>query len=257
MTVSQAELTAVVALYDDQLQTLFDAGMKKDHGILGLLAIGRKLNVPYLMWLADVVTRERIRLDRESMDVKSFMAKSKHCQEMANLGVDGLDAMIDGAISSFFGRISPAIMLKPARVIEADVASTCELFASAIELVHNKAVSGGALTCPFQFDATFAFAKSKPATGDLDFASGDDDDDEDDEDDEEKEEKEQKDPVGDIAKRIKAEGLMSCTSPVAADSRAFIDPFKKFVEENEMNKEKKNKDYPHKRRFCAIVDRRK
>ena len=36
---------------------------------------------------------------------------------------------------------------------------------------------------------------------------------------------------------------------------AHSDPFKNFVEENEMDK--KHEDYPHKRRFCAIVDRRK
>ena len=40
-----------------------------------------------------------------------------------------------------------------------------------------------------------------------------------------------------------------------ADAHLNSDPFKDFVEENGMDK--KHKDYPHKRRFCAIVDCRK
>jgi len=169
--------------------------------------------------------------------------------------VDGFSDKIDAAITSFFARISPAIMLKPARVIVADVASTCELFASAIELVYNTA--GGALACPFQFDVTYAFGKSKAASGDLEFDGDDDDvdDDEDDEDDDEKKD-EGKDPVGDVAQRIEAEKLLNTTAPIAANSRAFIDQFKDFVEKNGMKKGKGNKDYPWMRRFCAIVDRR-
>jgi len=256
LKVTEKEVKEAKDLYKSQLQTLFDTGMDKDKSILKMLAVGRKIGAPYLMYLADVYTRERIRGNDDGLKLAQFMQNNKHCKKLSNMGVNNISDEIMGAITSFFGRISPQIMLKPSQKIVADVAKTCELFARAIEFVHNKASKGAELTCPFQFDATFAFQKSKLASNDVAMDEEEDDDDDDDDDaDEEKKQEAGGDYFGDIKQRCETEKLSNSVGPVQVGARAFIDPFKEFVEKNEMGK--KHKDYPHKRRFCAIVDRRK
>merc|ERR1712087_663887 len=51
---------------------------------------------------------------------------------------------------------------------------------------------------------------------------------------------------------LNAQKLANSMSKLTVESRGFIDPFKDFVEDKKMNKD--YKAYPHKRRFCALID---
>jgi len=255
--ITDDDILAIKTLYKKQLATVFDVGMDKDQSILRLLAVGRKLNAPYLMFLSDVYMREKLKAvaAKSKLSPLEFVKQNKHCQRLKNMSRKPNPAdEAQAAITSFYARINPQIMLSPSSRIVADLAKTCKLIGSAAEFVHNK-VTKDALACPFQFDVCFAFKEAKEAENTLPVIGDDDDDDDDDEEDDEKGKK--KDWFGDIDGKMESEQLVRAKSILDVDHRGFIDPFKEFVEKNDMGKGKKNEHYPRKRRFCAIVDRRK
>merc|ERR1712013_97354 len=237
----------------------FDAGMDKDQSILRLLAVGRKLHTPYLIYLSDVYMREKLKAVIENgskLTEFQFIGANKHCQRIKNMQWAFKDRTpadeVQAAITSFYARINPQIMLAPSSKIVADLAKTSQLIGSAVEFAYTKA-NQDSLACPFQFDVCFAFGESKETEAKL----GDDEDDEDDDDDEDGDEEKgnTEDQFGDIIGRMESEQLVRAKSVLEFEHRGFIDPFKDFVEKNEMGK--KHKAYPRMRRFCAIVDRRK
>jgi len=268
--VSAQQIKQVKGLYKEQFQTLFNAGMAKDHCILHMLALERKLpnKNPFLLYLADVFTREFIRITNDpndprhgtNYDVGVFATTNRYfTKQLANHTVQSkgpkgeikamkLSDLAKSAIDSFLARICPKIMLTPAFKFKASLEQTCRSIANAVAFVKNRA-SNKELTCPFQFDLSFSFGDAAPTDNKVDFEESDDDDDDDDDDDEKKEEKVVfEDAFGDIAGKLKSAGLYSSTS----QDRNFGVSFKAF--ENEMRK--KHKDYPHRRRFCGIVDDR-
>jgi len=267
--VSEPELQSTKKLYAAQLKTLFNAGMGKDNAILKLLAVGRKMGAPYLLYLADAYTRKKVDEGKDTMSVEEFARTSKHFKTVRNLpGGDEIWTATSAGVKSFFTRICPELLMMPPSKVKADLEKTCELIASALDFVRNRAGDQniGAASCPFQFDACFAFNDVENAFGDVgsdnDDDDVDDDDDDDDDDDEEKKDdgkakKEPKDWFGDVQGKLKAEALRNSQSKLTVESRGFIDPFKEFIEENDMAKGKGNKAYPHRRRFCALIDRRK
>jgi len=258
--ITKQDIEAVKRLYQAQLKTLFDVGMGKDQSILKLLAVGRKLQQPYLLYLADAYMRTKVDSGKDSMSTATFTLNSKHFKQLSNFSKskDSPFELATAALKSFFARINPELMFKPSSLIVGDLENTCELLFSAMEFVANCASGkfSTSATCPFQFDACFAFQGSQDTSNTVGDVDNEDDDDDDDDDEEKGDgDKKGKDWFGDIQAKLKAEKLSNSMSKLTVEHRGFIDPFKGFVSDNKMQKD--NKGYPHRRRFCALIDGRK
>merc|ERR1719403_681742 len=119
------------------------------------------------------------------MSTATFTLNSKHFKQLSNFSKskDSPFELATAALKSFFARINPELMFKPSSLIVGDLENTCELLFSAMEFVANYASGkfSTSATCPFQFDACFAFQGSQDTSntvGDVDNEDDDDDDDE-------------------------------------------------------------------------------
>lgn len=187
--ISPQDLENTKMLYAAQLKTLFDVNMKSDESIIRLLAVGRNLNTPYLLYLADIYIRELLKAGEGGLTVAKFVTDKRH-KHFAELGKHA--EMVQAAVTSFYKRIMPAITLKPPRVFSACVEATGTHIVSAATFVKTLAsgsLGATELTTPFQFDLSFAFKDAKE--------SGD----------EEKVEFEFKDVFGDIECKLADEQL--------------------------------------------------
>merc|ERR1719245_1464830 len=91
--------------------------------------------------------------------------------------------ILQAGIKSYYHRISPELMLSPSNVIVDSLEEVSEWIASNVAFVA-KLAGDNSLRCPFHFDATFAFNKSREIGSVVGTTSnGDDEEDVDDEED--------------------------------------------------------------------------
>ena len=224
--IEEKDIADVSKLCQPQLKTLWGVGLGRDRSILKLLVVGRKLGAPYLMYVVDAYTRAKMDSDNDTMSETDFASNNRHFKMLANLpqnrGNDPERETLEG-IQSFLGRISPEIQLQQTTRIAADLEKTCQLILSAMEFVHTSA-SGNTYSCPFQFDACFAFKGSVRHSnkGFVGRGEYDDDDDDDDDDDEKGQVYESEDRFGDIQAKLNAEKLRRSMSKLTLTSRGFM-----------------------------------
>ena len=116
--VSQEEMAAAIAVHKAQCPSIFADGMiLNDNAIMSLVAMGHKMNKPYLQYVADMYQRERVANIKDSgYSIQQWKQTNLHCKELKNLKVDGrgkkasLVDDITGALSSYFHRVSPQLM---------------------------------------------------------------------------------------------------------------------------------------------------
>ena len=104
----------IKSIHSKQLQTIFtDAnGMANDKNILKALAISEKVNAPYLIYCADLYSRDRITAHSrgKSLTAATWAKENKHCLQIAKIGNKERD-IIQHAVTSFFHRITPQLLL--------------------------------------------------------------------------------------------------------------------------------------------------
>jgi len=179
------------------------------------------------------------------------------------------------AIKSFQHRIAPKLLLRPANFIQDSLKNVCEHICTTVLFVHRLAAyeletntvgmkPTKNQTCPFQYDAVFAFNGVERGGGGVgaseSFSDAEDDDDEDDED-----EDDQKyfDCFGNIKKKLRDNDRLFVSEPITGsiDDRSRI-LNAKFVELRKQMSKKYNdeimeEEYPRTHRFCAVIDRRR
>merc|ERR1719461_491307 len=175
-------------------------------------------------------------------------------------------------------------MFSPTKAIVDSLADVCAAIAKAVEFVAKQAADKKT-TCPFQFDAIFAFNKAREVSAVVSpKQNAQDDDDDDDETDDTKQGGDGPfyDVFGDVKKKFALANLLISAFPIDDDDdekadgswdeddekqkgganlrrkNMFFRGFRIFSTElKEKNKDKEMKEYPRNFRFNALIDRRK
>eukprot|EP01084_Bolivina_argentea_P282514 483604_1 len=112
--VSPKDINATINLYKTQCPNLFNEGMRKDKNIITLLTIGDKLKVPYMQFLADMYSIDRLKRELP-LSPSEWAFQNKHCLQLMEMAKKRGDICplktIASAISSFYHRIAPQLML--------------------------------------------------------------------------------------------------------------------------------------------------
>ena len=240
------------------------------------------------IYIADMYSRDRIlsiqkkvqndpsvaewaRTNKHCLELKSIIIKTKdniHNAEKSKTSATTAYDMAVSGIESFFGRISPKLLFTPSKVIDYSLEDACKYIGTAVKFVAKEARQKEE-TCPFQYDAVFAFGKII-----TDVINDDDDDDED--------AKEYKmdvinnnlegdghtfDCFGNVSNQLTKYKLFNITNKIDDDMktdmgfvstiRAFGETFRKFKIEYKKRAPYKLKDYPRRYRFCSLLDLRK
>merc|ERR1712154_77209 len=248
-------------------------GMKADQSIIKLLCVGHKLNEPYLQFLADMYSRDRLKSD-SSLQPADWALKNKHCIELKAMKTESGKPFTEtvSAVGSFFHRIVPKLMLNTQTEIIDDIEQTAKYITASVDFVSTIAKQPQ-LSCPFQAEFVIAFDKAQDCSQPASQGVEPDDDDDDDEEFENDEKTsfglEFFDCFGNIKDRVRSEKL-PLTADVIDDheekgnnvrtARMFMAPYTKF-KNTEIQKKYKNKNefnaYPRKHRFVSLIDRRK
>eukprot|EP00486_Rosalina_sp_Unknown_P005103 CAMPEP_0201570448 /NCGR_PEP_ID=MMETSP0190_2-20130828/12727_1 /ASSEMBLY_ACC=CAM_ASM_000263 /TAXON_ID=37353 /ORGANISM="Rosalina sp." /LENGTH=564 /DNA_ID=CAMNT_0047994011 /DNA_START=35 /DNA_END=1726 /DNA_ORIENTATION=+ len=262
-------------IYKDQCPTIFDQGMETDQAIMKLLAVGRRLNEPYLCFLADMYSRDRLKAGPdETLTTTDWALKNKHCLELKTIkpssgGGSGKGPFTQtvSAVGSFFHRIVPKLMLNPQSEIVDSLEATAKYIAASVDFVCTIAKQPQ-LTCPFQVDTCIAFNKAQDCSKMAMQGIDDDDDDEDDGkgNDGDTFSSEFYDCFGNVKDRLNKEGCKNYATEINNDvskdsvrgARMFMDTYGKFKAQalSTKYKGKAYNDYPRKHRFCSLIDRR-
>merc|ERR1719203_840366 len=115
--------------------------MKDDAAINHLLAVSAKLQAPYMTYLADMYTRDCIAVhskSKKSLIPAEWVKTNKHCEQLANVDKTSRDK-VQHAVSSFFHRIVPKLMLNAQSKIQDSLYQTAEYILAQVEFVHNMA----------------------------------------------------------------------------------------------------------------------
>jgi len=225
---------------------------------------------PYISYLSDTYDRDRvIAYNKDSSDMYlpgKWALSNKHIININNMGNTELKDQVVGAITTFGNRIAPRLMLNGGRLIQDSLHNVSERIAATIDFVY-KLAEAKKETCPFQYDATFAFNNVKPGDKKVDInglGDNEPDDDDDDDNDDEKEDDKFYDCFGDLKGKLKQN---ECLSKDVSFKSANHDQAVRVLNQNfdifrkEMSKkykdEKMETTYPRNRRFCSIYDRRK
>jgi len=171
------------------------------------------------------------------------------------------------AVTSFFHRIVPKLMLNPATKIVDSLEDTARYIAAEVEFVYNLAKSNQT-TCPFQLDACIAYNYVKteevmekaPTAADADDVD-DDDFDSDEDDDDTKDDGPFVDFLGNIKNKLKSEKCLHEIAVLDAKERnvrAYKLQFEKFKDVIKTKyKGKEGDEYPRNHRLISLIDRRK
>ena len=274
--ISKKDLEEMIKIHQEQCPSIFNQKFEKDKSILKLLAVGAKCGRPYLQYICDMYSRERVELfskkNEETLYPQKWTETNKHCSKLRHLKLNTNNAKgktpldeTQAAIKSFFHRISPKLVFKPPLAIVDSLSQTCEYIAACVDFVHSlvnddQNAKKGINSCPFQFDCTFAFNQVRD-TQSMVVADEDDDDDSADDEDYKAPGGLFYDCFGNIKDKIAKNKLLYLTTKMNTDdvnvskqARLFKENFKKFISDNKM--ENKYKSYPQRHRFCAIIDRR-
>merc|ERR1719295_1291669 len=93
-------------------------------------------------------TLKNFKVDGKTLDTKNKAGKSVTIETPGDL--------VCAAVKSYFHRVAPKLILTVANKIKGDLKSTAEIILSTTDFISNLANSAQA-TCPFQYDAVFAF----------------------------------------------------------------------------------------------------
>ena len=263
--ISQNDIRRVRQIYSAQLVTIFNGEMQDDQNILKILAISEKRNVPYLLYLTDMFSRDRLLTDvkdNRNLEPSDWVNSNKHCLQLAKLIDPKAKDIVQHAVTSFFHRIVPKLMLSAPTQINDNLAVTVSYISTQVDFVNNLARKGNK-TCPFQLDALIAYNNVSMIEIMDDVELDDDEDEHDDSDDEKK--TEFSDMFGNVKDKIRKENLLhqigiidKKDEAVSNSEREYYFTYEKFKQELKKKYSRQElEEYPRNHRFCSFIDRRK
>jgi len=253
---------------------IMDGGFMYDNTLKYMLAVGDKMKVNYLQLLVDMYLRQFVYYHYENrnkkvlkFNVDAWARENDHiAKKLKNITCDRnggtADNVAKAAVRSYLHRVAPKLLLHSANRIEGNLKLVAKFIEQTILFVHKKANEKDT-TCPFQYDAVFAFQTAVDVEED---AQDDDDDDNDDDDDEDgdgnEDAKVRESPLGDsdVKEVLDQCKLLNETSKWDArlangDFRVLDAALNPLAEK--VKKKMNRMSYPHKFRFCSVVDFRK
>jgi len=260
----------------EKASKIIDGGFMYDQTLKYMLAVGDKMRANYLQFLVDMYLRQFVYYHYENRNKKNvpkfnveiWARENDHVANklkniVCNAKGQTADKVAVAAVRSYLHRVAPRLLLQSPNRIEGNLKLVAKFIEQTILFVHKKANEKDTSTCPFQYDAVFAFQTSGTVEDD---AQDDDDDDEDDDDGDEdggnEDDKGKESPLGDSDVK---EVLDQCKLPnvtsqwdarlANGDFRVLDAALKPLAEK--VKKETNQKFYPHKSRFCSVVDFRK
>jgi len=262
----------------EQCPNMCNEQFLQDQVLLTVIAVGMKVDKPYLQWLVDMYTRERLyhharkrKTGNKKYTVADWVAQNKHLKDLGTLkeikvtkgSNQNPKDLVKGAVASFQKRIAPSLMLKPPMKIKDSLRQISYYIAATVDFV-GRLTDDQEQSCPFQYDSVYAFDHVEMAASIVKIEDPDDESDDDDSDSDHQAEDEQKndvdDPFGALKDKLSGNGLPMHAVKIGDHSkkdmikpaRAFNENFKVFREKHM----KDVKDYPRKQRFVSVVDRR-
>eukprot|EP01084_Bolivina_argentea_P240456 403962_1 len=115
-TITDNDIENIETIYDKQCPTIFDSGMRHDESIVRVMAIGLKNKQPYLQYLADLYSRDRVRNKKKNLTPSDWALHHPHLQELKTIKIPGLEkpkqpfVVTQAAVKSFFHRVCPKLM---------------------------------------------------------------------------------------------------------------------------------------------------
>ena len=124
-----------------------------------------KMKKPYLQWLVDMYTRERLyhhcRTNKGGKyNVVEWANQNKHLKQLGNIkeikmktkGSKNPKELVIAAVNSFSKRIAPSLMLKPPMKIQDSLKQVAHYIAATVSFVSGL-VDEHKSSCPFQYDS--------------------------------------------------------------------------------------------------------
>eukprot|EP01084_Bolivina_argentea_P214191 363677_1 len=260
--------------YKKQCSSIWMQGLKTDESLKKVIAIGQKNNVPYLQYLVDTYTRQKIEYmceEEKLLSISDWASNNHYMKQVKILDAEKHTAnfeMILHAVKSFCTRIAPQINLKPVQfIVDDDLDDIARRICDICTLTEIIPAGSLDVVVPFQMDFTFIFNKTSSVFNNEMRMSDDDDEYDDDYD------AKVNNPFVNIDNI--SEALDSHQLPVKKDeffddntrnqergdilkrSTVARELYKLFIDLSRNRKNKNsNHEYPHQSRFCGILDRR-
>eukprot|EP01083_Nonionella_stella_P068292 181228_1 len=248
-------------IYREQCPAIYHSGAKEDKAFLTALIAGATHRVEYVQHLFDLYMRASIKEFKQTQKVLEVETWAKQYSYFNGLNQD-IRETATGATKSFGARVCPHLLLNPITKIQDSLENTTKYICEAVQFV-KKLAEKKQKTCPFQVDVCIVFPKTKCVQTTVDVKSNeqeelyDANDDDDDLYDEKGDEKRDAfyDRIGDIALKLKSNGLkystMNCGDLGINPKRVMGNAFEEFSKQFNLCE-----DYPSKKRFVILVDRR-
>eukprot|EP01084_Bolivina_argentea_P314184 544177_1 len=269
---STKDIEEVKQIYSNQCAAIFDTQMLYDRDILKLIAVGLKHDISYLQHLADMYSRDRILYDIQnkiyknkkvgqypplSENIWSAQGNSKFFDSIRNTNNKQHAISTLSAITSFYKRLVPKLLLNESTRIQDLIAPTAKYITSAVlwisRLAQNNIDTVDGNNCPFQIDVCIGYKKvigSNIYVGATIY--------------DQQEEQKEKEPsffdcIGNIEDKLKKNNLYYYTQIVDESKQKFgigssQRVFQKVFDRYQRGLKRDN--YPHKRRFVVFIDRR-
>eukprot|EP01084_Bolivina_argentea_P314185 544180_1 len=251
------DIDQVEQIYSNECAALFKI-FYNDRDILKLIAVGRKHNISYLQHLTDTYSRDRILYDIQnkiyknkkvgqypplSENIWSAQGNSKFFDSIRNTNNKQHAISTLSAITSFYKRLVPKLLLNESTRIQDLIAPTAKYITNAVlwvsRLAHNN--------CPFEVDICIGYRKvvfnNIFVGNDLRNIYDNDEG--------------FFDCIGNVEQKLKKNNINYCRQIIDAyesKEKDAVCVFQKLFAK--FKRDLKIDNYPYKRRFVVFIDRR-
>eukprot|EP01084_Bolivina_argentea_P284237 487079_1 len=180
--ISKSLMAEIQTKYEKQCSSIWRCGLNEDKSLMKVMAIGRKHRFPYLQYLVDMYTRDKIynklKLNKiltiiEWSKTNGYMLKVQNLDKKGNTNYFN---MLSSAMESFCHRICPQISLETTHQIKDDICAVGDYIYAICGLVSARSRDS---KIPFQMDFSFIFPTAEDEKNETNNDISDDDDDDD------------------------------------------------------------------------------
>lgn len=161
--VTEKDLKNAQKAMKEQCPTMCNEQFLADQVLITVIAVGMKMDRPYLQWLVDMFTREQLYhryRSKNKYPVAQWAKENKHLKSLGTLqdikikgkGIMKPKAVATAAVHSFSKRIAPSVMLKPPMKIQDSLQQVALYIKATVDFVATL-VDANKKSCPFQYDS--------------------------------------------------------------------------------------------------------
>ena len=107
--ISEQDKKETIALYKTQCPKICNKDMISDNNMITMLTIGNKQRLPYLQWIVDMYSRDRV-IANNPISPQQWAATNPYCQKLKKVNGKKAVEVLESAIASFNHRGLPVII---------------------------------------------------------------------------------------------------------------------------------------------------